>query len=83
MHFHAEKDETWFIQSGKFVVEWIDTLDASIKKTFLNANDTWHNPPLVPHRLICIMAGSIIEVSTEDSVEDNYRVLPGDSQINK
>jgi hypothetical protein len=34
----------------------------------------------VPHRLTCLEQGTIIEVSTADSVEDNYRVLPGDSQ---
>ena len=80
MHFHSEKDESWYILSGKFIVEWIDTTDATIHKIILNQADTWRNLPLVPHRLICIEEGSIIEVSTPDSVEDNYRVLPGDSQ---
>lgn len=80
MHFHREKDETWYVLSGKFNVEHIDTDDASIMVTELNVGDTWHNPPLVPHRLVCIEAGTIIEVSTPDSVEDNYRVMPGDSQ---
>ena len=47
----------------------------------LKEGDTWHNPPLQPHQLECIQAGSsITEVSTADSVEDNYRVFPGDSQ---
>ena len=27
MHFHSEKDETWFVLSGKFKVIWIDTTD--------------------------------------------------------
>ena len=80
MHFHAVKDETWYVLSGKFVVEWIDTKYASIKVQELNVGDTWRNAPLLPHRLICIEAGTIIEVSTPDSVEDNYRVMPGDSQ---
>jgi len=34
----------------------------------------------VPHQVFCIDAGTIIEVSTPDSVEDNYRVGRGDSQ---
>lgn len=80
MHFHSEKDETWYVLSGKFIVEWIETKDASIQQKVLETNSTWHNPPLLPHRLICLEEGSIIEVSTPDSVEDNYRVLPGDSQ---
>jgi quercetin dioxygenase-like cupin family protein len=80
MHFHSEKDETWYVLSGQFSVYYIDTTDASIHKAELNPGDTWHNKPLLPHQLVCIEAGTIIEVSTPDSVEDNYRVLPGDSQ---
>jgi mannose-6-phosphate isomerase-like protein (cupin superfamily) len=79
-HFHREKDEAWYVLSGEFVVEYINTADASQDSVELHPGDTWHNPPLLPHRLICIKAGDIIEVSTPDSVEDNYRVLPGDSQ---
>jgi quercetin dioxygenase-like cupin family protein len=82
MHFHREKDESWYVLSGSFEVEWIDTADASRHTKTLVPGDTWHNPPLLPHRLTCINAGTIIEVSTPDSVEDNYRVLPGDSQKN-
>jgi len=80
MHFHAEKDETWFVLSGKFIVKWIDTKDATVHVKPLNEGDTWRNEPLVPHQLLCIQEGGIIEVSTPDSVEDNYRVMPGDSQ---
>ena len=76
----SEKDETWYIMSGEFEVEWIDTKNASVHKEVLKLGQVWHNPPLLPHRLICIKAGTVIEVSTPDSVEDNYRVLPGDSQ---
>ena len=80
MHFHAEKDETWYVLSGKFMVRWITTDNAKQHEKELNVGDTWHNPPLVPHQLICIQEGTIIEVSTPDSVEDNYRVMPGDNQ---
>jgi len=80
MHFHAQKDESWYVLSGKFVVEHIDTTTADVHGKYLNAGDVWHNPPLLPHRLICVEAGTIIEVSTPDSVEDNYRVQKGDSQ---
>lgn len=80
MHFHAEKEETWYVMSGRFLVRWIDTKDASIHEKILNVGDVWHNDPLVPHQLECYSAGTILEVSTPDSVEDNYRVMPGDSQ---
>lgn len=80
MHFHAEKDETWYVLSGKFSVFYIDTKDATVHEAQLNPGEVWHNAPLLPHQLVCVEAGTIIEVSTPDSVEDNYRVLPGDSQ---
>lgn len=80
MHFHREKEETWYVQSGRFVVRWILTDTAEQREQELVEGDTWHNPPLFPHQLICIEEGTVVEVSTADSVEDNYRVQPGDSQ---
>ncbi len=80
MHFHDEKDETWFVLEGKFIVRGINTKDASIFEQELGQGETWRNYPLEPHQLICVEEGVIIEVSTPDSVEDNYRVMPGDSQ---
>jgi len=80
MHFHAEKDESWYVLSGRFKVVVIDTGNANQTEHELTVGDTWHNPPLLPHQLVCIEAGTVIEVSTPDSVEDNYRVGKGDSQ---
>jgi mannose-6-phosphate isomerase-like protein (cupin superfamily) len=80
MHFHREKDETWYVLDGKFKVIYIDTVDASTHEKDLEQGDTWRNEPLVPHQIICEEEGTIIEVSTPDSVEDNYRVGKGDSQ---
>jgi mannose-6-phosphate isomerase-like protein (cupin superfamily) len=80
MHFHAEKEETWYVLSGRFVVRYIDTTNANQHEKELKEGDTWHNKPLLPHQLICVEEGVIIEVSTPDSVEDNYRVGKGDSQ---
>ena len=79
-HFHAHKDETWYVLSGRFVVRIINTMDASVSEHLLEAGDTWRNLPLCPHQVECLSAGTLLEVSTPDSVEDNYRVMPGDSQ---
>lgn len=80
MHFHKEKDETWYVLDGKFIVRWIDTKDATVHEQTLNQGDKWRNPPLLPHQVICIEEGTLIEVSTPDSAEDNYRVFKGDNQ---
>jgi len=81
MHFHAEKDESWYVLSGRFKVVVINTGNANQTEHELTVGDTWHNPPLLPHQVICLEAGTLIEVSTPDSVEDNYRVAKGDSQL--
>lgn len=80
MHFHSVKDETWFVLSGKFLVKYIDTSNAQMYEQELNPNDVWRNLPMFPHQVICLEEGIIIEVSTPDSVEDNFRIIPGDSQ---
>jgi mannose-6-phosphate isomerase-like protein (cupin superfamily) len=80
MHFHAKKHESWYILEGEFKINWIDTLIAKTHQHTLREGDTWVIEPLTPHQVICVKAGTIIEISTADSVEDNYRVIPGDSQ---
>jgi mannose-6-phosphate isomerase-like protein (cupin superfamily) len=81
MHFHKEKDETWFVNSGQFILRYIDTATATTHEVILKEGDVWRNPPLQPHQLEALQPNSMIfEVSTPDSVEDNYRIAPGDSQ---
>lgn len=81
MHYHKCKDETWFVNAGRFKIRWIDTDTAEMFEKELSEGETWHNPPLQPHQLEALVDDSnITEVSTADSVEDNYRIIPGDSQ---
>lgn len=80
MHMHKVKDETWYVLSGTFRLLIINTKNAKQEEIILNAGDVWRNTPMMPHQLICLEEGKIIEASTADSAEDNYRVMPGDSQ---
>ena len=82
MHFHKEKDESWFVNQGSFKLRYIDTAKAQTMEVVIKAGDTWRNPPLMPHQLEALEDNSsITEVSTPDSIEDNYRIAPGDSQL--
>lgn len=81
MHFHKLKDETWYVLEGKFLLRVIDTSNATVNEMELDVGDVWRNNPLVPHQLVCLQKGKVIEVSTTDTAVDNYRVLPGDSQL--
>lgn len=77
MHFHAQKDETWYILSGEFELTTIDTKTAEKYTEILKQGDSKRIFPLVPHQLFCVKKGTIIEVSSPDSEEDNYRIIQG------
>jgi len=80
MHFHTKKVESWLIQSGVFKVTFIDMIDASTEVETYSKGDIITIKVMKPHQVECLEAGTILEVSTPDSVEDNYRVIKGDSQ---
>lgn len=82
MHFHKDKDKTWFVNYGKFRLLYCDTENAEYKERILQEGEVWPAPPLQPHQLEALQPGAtIIEVSTESHDADVYRVIPGDSQI--
>lgn len=75
MHFHMNKHETWKVVVGSFQVHVLDMKDCSITTHVLNTGDTWINEPMKAHQLESLEDDSIImEVSTSDSIEDNYKV---------
>lgn len=81
MHFHQHKDETWYVNKGSFRLVLINPDNAEQTEQILRQGDVWRNLPCYPHQVIALEDHSeIFEVSTPDSIEDNYRVLPGDSQ---
>jgi mannose-6-phosphate isomerase-like protein (cupin superfamily) len=82
MHFHVDKDESWYVTSGSFILRLLDHRDASIKESLLNKGDSIRIYPLTIHQVEAIEDHSeLFEVSTADSDEDNYRVFPGDNQV--
>lgn len=80
MHFHAIKDETFYVLSGKFEICIKDTKDASDQIITLNIGDALEVHKLTPHQICAIDGGDIIEASTRDMGSDSYRVEKGSSQ---
>lgn len=81
LHFHKEKDESWYVLKGSFTLHLIDLTTAESVTHILRTGDTWRNEPMLPHQLVAMENDCvIIEVSTPDSVEDNFRIAKGDSQ---
>ena len=81
MHYHMDKDETWWVEYGEFIYRWIDTETAKVNEDKLKEGDVVRQLPGQPHQLEAISNGRIFEVSTHHEDSDSYRVIKGDSQI--
>jgi mannose-6-phosphate isomerase-like protein (cupin superfamily) len=80
MHYHMQKKETWYVQSGKFLFRSIQTQTADVKECTLEPGDCVTNERGQPHQIECLEEGDIFEVSTQHFDTDSYRVWKGDSQ---
>ena len=80
MHYHMDKDETWYVEEGNFLYRWIDTETADIHESMISEGDVVRQRPGQPHQLEAIEDGRIFEVSTHHEDSDSYRVIKGDTQ---
>ena len=79
--FHKEKRKSWFVNSGKFKVKYIDVSTGEFKEAILEEGKTADFAELGPHQIESLAPNSMIfEVGTADYVEDRFRLAPGDSQ---
>ena len=78
-HKHLLKDETFYIQSGELEVTFGNTDDITFARTIvLTAGDIFHVPVGLRHQMRAIQETDMFEFSTQDFVEDSYRVIKGD-----
>ena len=80
IHYHMNKDETWWVEYGEFLYRWIDTETAEMNEVKLEEGDVVRQRPGQPHQLEAISNGRIFEVSTHHEDSDSYRVIKGDTQ---
>lgn len=80
MHFHMDKDETWYVSRGVLMLSYIDTANAQKHHMDLRVGDIIRVHPGVPHQLQAMEYSEIYEVSTPHRDDDSYRVEKGDSQ---
>ena len=81
IHFHKIKKETFILVEGELIVETINMSNGKMSITHLqNKYDNITIINEVPHRFYCPDGQKentvFIEVSTEDSADDNYRIFP-------
>ena len=80
MHYHLIKDETWYVEEGKFIYRWIDTESTKVHEQHLKVGDSVRQFPGQPHQLEALTDGTIFEVSTQHFDSDSYKVWKGIDQ---
>lgn len=80
MHYHLNKDESWYVQKGEFILRYINGKNAETVELNLKENDSIRIPTGLPHQLETKEGGEIIEISTQHFEEDSIRIMKGDSQ---
>ena len=83
LHFHVEKTETWYVQTGNLTLRFLDTTNGTDEYNCeLTKGCVVHIPPGVPHQLLAGPDGAVVfEASTPHKDSDSYRIEGGDSQL--
>jgi mannose-6-phosphate isomerase len=64
LQFHREKDESWYVQSGRAKVELGGAGDAVLAEEVVGPGAAFHFPPGTVHRVTAVEDTTILEVST-------------------
>ena len=77
LQFHREKDESWYVQSGRAKVELGEVGEAVLVEEIVTAGSAFRFEPGTVHRVTALEDTTILEVSTphlDDVVrlEDSY-----------
>ena len=77
LQFHREKDESWYVQSGRAKLELGSAGDPVLNEEVISEGDAFHYRPGTVHRVTALEDTTILEVSTphlDDVVrlEDRY-----------
>jgi mannose-6-phosphate isomerase-like protein (cupin superfamily) len=64
LQFHRQKDEAWYIQSGRARLELGRAGEKSLHEEVIAAGAAFHYPPGTVHRVTALEDTTILEVST-------------------
>lgn len=75
MIFHKDTEKTFFVNVGRFALQYIDTTHGSVNTHQLSEGDTITVPIMTPHQLQVLTAhSSITEVASQDYSTDIYKI---------
>ncbi|MGO1119045.1 cupin domain-containing protein [Rhodovibrionaceae bacterium A322] len=87
LHWHENKDETFFVNAGKILVHHCDSPEAyeqlgqeggAMKATLVEAGNSYYVPPRKVHLIEALEDADVFEFSTFHEDEDSYFIHPGD-----
>ena len=82
MIMHKNTDKSYFINSGKVKLRWIDTDNGQVYEQILGEGGVWHIPALKPSSLEAIEDNSFIsEVNNSSKEEDTLVILQTNSIV--
>ena len=64
LQFHREKDESWYVQSGRAKLELGEVGQAILNEEVIGAGGAFHYVPGTVHRVTALEDTTILEVST-------------------
>ena len=71
--FHKETTKSWFVNSGKFKISWIDTKDGKVYEQEVGEGAVFHAPPCMPCGLESLSnEASISQVSDKNDPKDVF-----------
>jgi uncharacterized RmlC-like cupin family protein len=74
-HFHKSKSKSWFVNSGKFNIQWVDTENGKVNTAELVEGSVFHVPALMPVMLeSSVDNSSMSEVSSHSTEKDFFRL---------
>jgi len=78
-HYHVEKDEVFYLQSGRMIVRYSDQDNLDECETIiLEPGMNFYIYPGLRHQMEALENSELFEFSTEHFDEDSYRVVKGD-----
>ncbi len=78
-HYHEDKDEVFYLQSGKLKVLFSNSDDMeNAEEIILEPGQNFYIYPGLRHRMIALEDSELFEFSTQHFDSDSYRVIKGD-----
>ena len=83
LHYHKIKHETFYLQSGKMILEYYPEVEdvvmgGVLTETLLTPGDSFEVPVNTPHRLTALEDSELFEFSTQHFETDSHRIVKGD-----